>query len=329
MPAADGFLRHSFLPVRVNCHPELLNYRKVEREFFTSLSYLCSLYGFAMPDVSKQVFPFNLQCAYEYARTCLKQVAPALQLIVIQDSWEVAYLATVAEYDTDCWLYYVPVNQLVRLTQRKQKKQAQLLLSVFAYLYQVAKMPFYTDSSSYLFYEYEMLENWVQDDPENAEDYVTQLEQIRQAHYFGGKLLRQIRHPYHLQQFENRVNRYAPKTPADTELQEVSRELLQLYKRYPKNHLFLSVHEKLLNPKVEERLRPNQYISFCWNDYGILNNTLIEMVNNEFQEYSVIDLPMAIQIFDAPQEKPCHDLDFEKQIFGLITQLMEVLNDMQ
>ena len=324
-PAADGFLKHHFMSVQFEIHEELKHYRKVERGFFTSLSNLCALYGFASPDVAGQVFPVNLQRAYTYIAVCLKKAAPNVQLIVIQDESHTACLATVREYDTGNWLYYVPINPVLELRKQGKGKQADLLLSVFAYLYQVAGLPSYMDGGSYLLHEYEMIEDWIYDDL--SEENTDQLSQILIACYWGKKVLKQMRHPYHLAQFDNRLKTFAPKTAWDSELLAVSRKFMKLYRQFPNRNLFQSVREGLIQPKDEDRVRPEQYASFYWDDRGSLNETLMQVINDQLQECNVMDVPLAVQCFDTPQERQFHDLDFEIRVFDLLPELIDLLND--
>jgi hypothetical protein len=156
-----GFLKHSFLPLADGRHEELEQWQAVEREFFASLSHLTSLYGFTPKKASDSVFPENIRNAYRHAAEQLKAVRPDLSLIIVQDETHPACLATIKPLNTGVCLYYVPIRPLWDLLRdRKQKKLANLLLSVYAYLYKVVQVPHYRDGGIYLGTTYEMMQDW-------------------------------------------------------------------------------------------------------------------------------------------------------------------------
>jgi len=53
----------------------------------------------------------------------------------------------------------------------------------------------------------------------------------------------------------------------------------------------------------------------------------METVNCELQEYSEIDEPISMQLFDEPQNQITHDLSFEQEFFDLLNELSDNLYD--
>lgn len=325
----NGFLKHSFLPLADTVHEELKQEYKVEREFFNSLSNLASLYGFEPLNVKGKVFPYNILLAYRHTAAQLKVVKPDLQLMVIQDSLHTACLATVKPMDTGATLYYVPARPLYELLQeRENKRSAELLLSIFTYLYQIAGIPYYRDSSSSMYYTYEMMEEWLTDNPDDwdKDDYVMHRSGFNIAKYWGDIIRRKIGNPYNLLQFENRVNRYIPKSNDEERLHDVSRKFLKLYQDFPIRSIMDNIYSGIVEPQKEERVYPDQYISFYWDYNDCLYQSLFETVNTELQEKEVTEEPLYIQLFDKPQAKEyTHELEFERRFFDLLHELNSLI----
>jgi hypothetical protein len=324
-----GFLKTGFLPVTDTIHEELKCTGKIEREFFNSLSNLVALYGFQPLDVKGKVFPYSILLAYRHAVEQVKKSNPALQLLIIQDKEHAACLATVKQMDTGATLYYVPVRPLYELLQdRSNKKLAELLLSVYTYLYQVAGIPYYRDSSSYMYYTYEMMEEWIRDNPTDwdEEDFTAQVSCLNSLSYYGDRIKRKIRNPYNLQQFEKRVSQYVPKTIDEERLHELSRKFISLYQQFPNRSIMDNIHDRIIEPQKDERIYPDQYISFYWDYKDCLYQSLFETVNMELQEKEVTEEPLSIQLFDKPQEKiQTHEMEFEIRFFDLLHELNDLL----
>ena len=324
----NGFLRHRFLPVRENKYPVLRQQRKTEREFFASLSHLANLYGFHLPQVAQHPFPFNITAAYNQAKERLKQLAPNLQLIIIQNETHTACLATVSVYNTGTTLYYVPVRPLIDLLKVKERRPAaQLILSIFSYLYHIVKLPYHRDESSYLSYCYEAMTEWYLDSGEwEKEDYKHNLQQLKTMRKGGDTIRKKISPLTHLNQFENRLKKFTPADNCETELLQLATEAFSLWQSNTQRSIFDSIPEQLLDPETDERITADRYLSFFWDSEDNIYESLMEYINSDLQEYGVIDEPVSIQFFDTPQHEPSHDLSFEINLFKLIDDLCTILN---
>lgn len=301
--------------------------RQIEAEFFNSLHNLACLYGVKLPACKGLGYPLNIAKSFEKAQGLL-QKNMGLELVILKDKSHKSCVATVKTYDTDMRLFYVAVKPLCLLFRDpRQKAKANLLLSVFAYLHQVAGVPYFSDG--FLGGEYEMIYEWyteAQGDFDES-DCNEIIETYRSMDYFGKKLFKSIRHKYHLEKFQNRVLGFVPKTKNDRELLAVGKEILDVYLQYPSRNIFEKMQEKFIGPQEEDRISPDQYISFFWDGKGTVYEQLMETVNARFQELSGIDEPMAMQCFDRPQDKEDHDLGFEEKLLGCLGKLSDVLNE--
>lgn len=326
--AGYGFLKHRFLPVRENKYALLQNRKAVDGEFFASLSNLAELYEFTPPDVSQQPYPVNIAIAYCQAKAILKIVSSDIHLIIVNDDNHIASLATVTVYNTGTTLYYIPVRPLYDLIKSGQNKQeVQLILSIFAYLYHIAKIPYYRDCSTYLFYCYDAISEWYLDSGEwDKEDYKENIRHLKTLRKGGDSIRKKMNQAIHLNQFEKRLKTFIPSGDTEIALLELATTAFDLMQTYPGRSIFDSIPESLIDPETDERITADRYLSFFWDSEDNIYDSLMEYVNSDLQEYGVIDEPVSMQFFDVPQDKPYHNLQFENKLFGLIENLCTVLN---
>lgn len=323
----NGFLKARFLPFWAI---QAKNYRQVEAEFFRSLASLCNAYGLSEPDMSGIDFPMNVTTAYMRVKEALKLKDKTADCIIIKDDNHQATLAVLKRYDTGMCLYYIPVRPLWNLVQTAQQQPlAQVLLSVYAYLYQIAKVPYYTEDDSFVYYEYESLRNWIEErDEEDEEEQKykeTELEMIDTLDNAGNRLVTLIRNDDHLQNWEANIRAYRECGERDLETERVADEFLTLFKDYPQRTLFDNIHPELCTPEEPDRIRPEQYVSFYWSGNDCLTDILFESIDNQFQECGVTDEPISVQLFDSPQASVLNDLDFEERLFDLMDRLCKIL----
>jgi len=325
--SANGFLTYSFTPV-INREVGLLGQAKqVQQEFFRSLANLAEFYQLDISCTDNLYYPLNIQDAFEKAKKAFDEKRTGLNLIIAKDKSRKACVSTVKTYDTGTCLYYLPVKPLLLLMRnRHTKKQANLLLSVFAYLYLVGGIPYFTEG--FLAGEYDMIYEWyTTDESEYDEEYYNAVIQAyKQMNYFGKKLLKSISHRYHLQQFETRVRQFKPVGEKDIALHEASLQLLAIYKEYPARSIMDNIHGCAKELEEDEKVSPEQYISFMWDGEGLVYDQLIETVNTRFQETVDIDEPVAVQYFDKLPETERHELGFEELFFDNLHNLSDALN---
>lgn len=323
----DGFLRHQFLPL-FERGEEMPNCEESKKIFFDSLSILTRLYGFKQIEVECQPYPYNVLLAHQYAQRQLKKSGQDIELTVMQEDDGSVKLATNHCYNTGTTLYYIPVLPLYRLLQdKKQKKTAELLVSVFSYLYHIAGIPYYRENHTYLFYQYECMEEWIIDDLENydSDDINHEFSEFNRANYYGDIILRKIYNPYHLNVFKQRIDTYKPKSSFGWDCLNVSQKMFALLTDYPDASIFRNT----LNQERDEDdsiIRAEQYISFIADSDGMLYENIARVVNDEFNECGEIEEPILQQIYDSESRPSKDSLDFEYRIFPLINELCTLLN---
>jgi hypothetical protein len=304
------------------------NKERAEREFLHSLSQLCDFYGLTVSPSVNAVFPQSIYQTWLSVCDALKAKNSKLDCFIACDDTHTATLATVSRYDTGMNLFYIPVRPLWHWVQSVAgQKLATLLLSVCAYLHQAVQIPFYTENGSYLGGQYQMIEDWVNDDEQGEDDRQRQLDELYTMHNAGLKLHEQIRNPHYLEQFAHVVGDFQPVDDWEKEWEAIAMEFLALYQNYPQRSIFDNIHSGLLYPEDEDRIYADQYISFYWSGDGCLADTLFDTVNCNFQEIPYMDEPMHLQKFDRLPDGDAPDFDFEKRLFDLVNRFCQLLND--
>lgn len=323
----DGFLRHPFLPLyeQDNKLPESV---KIEMEFFESLRILTEHYGFETITLRDKSYPYNILLAKEQAQKQLKKLEQDIELSIMQDDKGIVKLATMHSYYTNMTLYYIPVLPLYRLLQnKKQKRTAELLLSVFAYLYHIAGIPYYRENNTYLFYQYECVQEWLMDSFERDDkEFSTIRSEYNKASYYGDILFRKLYNLYHLNNFKQRIDSYRPNTAFEKKCLIVAKKAWELMIQYPDNNIFRNTSNQDFD-ECDGIIRAEQYISFIAENEGILFENISRAINDEFNECSEIEEPRLLQIFDSENQFSNKNLDFEYRLFPLLIDLCSLLNE--
>jgi len=320
----NGFLNHAFQPLWGVAFP---NWKQAEQEFFTSVKNLCALYGWTMPDVSGLSFPENIREAYK-GITAQQPKGADLEIKICQDENHACCLATAKTFNTDYHLYYIPARPIWKMRGIKQELELyQLLIAVFAYFYQVAGIPFFSEPGT-IDGNYDTIKNWLDEEPEDEEETyrLRQKNELKELEKAGEILLPEIQKPFTLKGLEACFAKYRKTANCDTHLIEVVYEIIKLIKDYPKRAIKETMHYED-ETGDNDTIYWEQYISFYWSGEDCLSETLYQMVNDEFQEMGYQEEPMSLQWFERPQEKTSHVFDYEPRIFSLINSLSELLND--
>lgn len=328
-PAAHGFLNQTFAPVTDCAHFSTTSYTAIQSTFYASLNNLSRLYKFPHFTASGAIFPYNIYQSFTHAEKWMQEKTKYLRLLIIEQDNNPACLATLKELDTGMTLYYLPLDILVGLHRGGRKQCFQMVLSIFAYLHRIAGMPLCSDND-YLYYCYEMIENWVDDacnefDEEEYRKYSQDLSIMRR---FTNVLEKAVRLPLHLDSFGERVKGFSPSNQNEGALLVTAEKLYALYQQYPTSYFNENILPKQANDNEERPIYANQYLSFCWTMQGWINDHLFEIVNCDLQERCEIKQPSSLQFFDEPQTKESHDLDFETRLLDYICELSDALNDL-
>ncbi|MBS1918264.1 MAG: hypothetical protein JST87_18505 [Bacteroidetes bacterium] len=326
--ARDGFLNHSFLPL-AEPKAEFCNRKKTEHEFFTSLKNLSNLFGFDVLDVSEFIFPYNILLAFQHAEKKIHEKDASLHLLITKSDDESITLATAKICNTGQTLYYMPVEPLAkRINQKRHRASAELVLSVFAYLYQILKIPFHTNDCSYVGSTYACIEEQLGDNRSeySKNEFRDMRATLRQMKKESAKLEKQIADARHVKEWERRIHLFHPKNEWEKNMLACANDFFELFRQFPNRNLFKNIFPELFLEEEDNNAYPDTYISFSWSLEGWLDEQLVEWVNISLQEAELHE-PVVLQFFDTPQKKIDNDISFEERIFKNLNTLAALLNE--
>lgn len=327
---ANGFVKCSFLPKlkETKIVQACKKSDKTERDFFQSLSKLAEHYSIEPIPTKDFAYPYNMALVMADVEGKLKsKVLDWEEIRLVQDSKK-TYFVSEERYNTGATLFYIPVSPLYHLLHNKKRKEnALLLLSVCTYLYHIADIPYYRQETSYLYWIYEMMNDWVEQDDYTKETEVY-LSQIKQAEFIGDFIEQRIYNRINLTVFHKRIEKFKVQNDFDRECLAVAKEAFDLYQKYPNETIFRNAkaNREVSEDDMENVIGMEKYVSFYADHKGWLKEMIIESVNNEFQEYAIMEEPMISKSFDG-SDITTNNLCFENRLFELLHRLTDILNE--
>ncbi|RKR05130.1 hypothetical protein C8C83_4462 [Flavobacterium sp. 90] len=325
--SANGFLRQKFLPL-FEGGTDFPDKKTTEKVFFESFAVLTELHILNSYEAVNKPYPYNILLAHHFAEKELCKSGQDIELSIVQDDNTGIKLAGKTIYNTGNTLYYIPVLPLYRLLQdKRQKKSAELLLSVFTYLYHIAGIPYYREEYSALGYHYECIEDWFFDEWEGDEkdELVAMQQELNKASHYGDIMFKKIYNPYHLNHFKDKIESFTLSDDFGQECLKITKKAFAIFEQYPNESIFRNTS----NENFDEDngiITAQQYISFIANNEGILYDNIERAVNDEFNECSEMEQPFLFQVYDNENNQYREGLDFEYKIFPLINDLCTLLN---
>ncbi|TGD59010.1 hypothetical protein [Flavobacterium humi] len=327
--ASNGFLKTSFLPKlkETKMVQACQKTAKTEKDFYKSLSQLAEHYKIEPMQTSQFDYPYNMALAVWDMEEKLKQrVVNWQEIRLLQDSKK-TYFISEEKYNTGTTLYYIPIEPLYQmLHDPKYRRNAQLLVSVCSYLYHIADIPYFRQENSYLYWMYEMHKEWAEQDDETDEAEAYQSESSK-AEVIGDCIEQKIFSTINLQVFEQRLNAFKSRDTFDYKCWQVACTALALYTEYPQESIFRNapMQDDPDNEEEEcETIGMEKYISFISHTKGWLYENIVESINNEFNEYGVMDEPTICKCFDG-RDVTSTNLDFENRLFALLDDMCSLL----
>lgn len=327
--ATNGILKCTFLP-KLKMAQSVQACQKTERDFYKSLSNLSEHYRIEPMQTKDYGFPYNIALSMWDMQTKVKRTNINWNGFKLVQNSKKTFLASEEKYNVGTTLYYIPIVPLFKmLKDPERKKTAQLLLSVCSYLYHIADIPYYRQKDSYLYWMYEMHKDWVEQDYETdaTETYISEL---GNAEYFGDRIEQKLFNRANLKFFEQRLSRFKSLDTFDKECWQVACNAFALYTEYPTASVFRNapLHEEdPYNDDYENgAIGMEKYISFIADTKGWLYESLIDSINNEFNEYAEMQEPTISKSFDG-SKITATNLDFENRLFALLDDLCTQLYD--
>lgn len=327
--ATNGFLRTSFLPKleETKTVQSCEKTAKAEKDFYKSLFQLAEHYKIKPMQTSQFNYPYNMALAiWDMEEKLKERVLNWQEIRLVQDSKK-TYLISKEKYNTGTTLYYIPIEPLYQmLHDRKRKRNAQLLISVCSYLYHIANIPYYRQEESYLYWMYEMHEDWLEQDDITDETEVYQRE-FEKAELIGDYIEQKIFNNINLQVFKQRLNSFKNRDAFDNDCWQIACSAFSLYTEYPQATIFRNapIKDDPENEQDEyETIGMEKYISFISHTKGWLYESISDSINNEFNEYGSMEEPTIYKCFDG-NDIIQTNLDFENRLFALLDDMCTLL----
>ncbi|MXN90812.1 hypothetical protein GR160_06195 [Flavobacterium sp. Sd200] len=327
--AADGFLRAVFAPAlkeNKSLRGSIEN-NTIADGFCASFKQLTAHYGIALPMPMPFCYPDTIAQCMSLLQEALKQVEGFYSLRLVQGS-KGAFLVSEERHSTGQSLYYLPVVPLYKMLRDKHhKKAAALLLSVGAWLYRIVNVPYYRQEETYLYYQYDMVKEWVEQDTDEEYDS-TERQDLEAAATIGDRMEQKLRHPANLEYFTQRLGGFRAWDDVDRECLAVATNAQALFLEYPNESVFRNapVKEETEDDAAyydNEVISMDKYISFSADTEGWLFDTVADTVNSDFNECGEIEEPQLLKCFDG--NPVTGSLDFERRVFDLMDRLCDIL----
>jgi hypothetical protein len=326
---ANGFLKTSFLP-KLQENKTLQACQKTaktEKGFYKSLCELAEHYKIEPMQTNQFEYPYNMALAIWDIEEKLKHCVLNWQEIrLLQDSKK-TYFISEEKYNTGTTLYYIPIEPLYQmLHDPKRKRNAQLLVSVCSYLYHIADIPYFRQEDTYLYWLYEMHKDWVEQDDETEETEMYQSE-FNKVELVGDCIEKKLFNRINLQIFEKRLNSFKSCDKFDKDCWQIAFNAFALYTLYPHTSIFLNAPIKNDGESETEEyevIGMEKYISFISHTKGWLYESIADTINNEFNEYGLMEEPTICKCFDGKNITNTN-LDFENRLFALLDDMCSLL----
>ncbi|MDV4007213.1 hypothetical protein CMT58_13065 [Elizabethkingia anophelis] len=327
--AYNGFLKCRFLPKQEetptvqDCKERL----KIERDFYQSLSNFARQYNIEPMYTKDFGFPYNIALAMWDLEKKVEQVNEDWNSFkLIRNNRKILFVKE-ERYYTGTSLYYVPIVPLFQMLKDPRHKQnAQLLLSVCSYLYHIADVPYYRQQNSYLYWIYEMHEDWIEQGDEAEEDMQEFRREFKISKTIGEKIEKKLFNRKNLELFEKRLNHFKSRTDFDHYCYKVASDAFTLYTEYPETSIFRNQPTPEQDPYNDDNkaIGMDMYISFVADTKGCLYDNIEESINAEFNEYGSIEEPTVYTPINGTELSKA-DFDFENRFFKLMEDLYKIL----
>ncbi|AZA56476.1 hypothetical protein [Chryseobacterium shandongense] len=326
--ATNGILKCTFLPKLKTAQSvqACKKTAKTERDFYQSLYKLAEHYSIEPMQTKHFGFPYNIALSMWDMEAKVKRTNIYWEEIrLVQDS-EKTFLTSEERFDTGTTLYYIPIVPLYQMLHDKmRKKNAKLLVSVCSYLYHIADIPYYRQEKSYLYWLYEMHQDWAEDE-ENQE----LKRELKQAELIGNIIEQKLFSRHNLTFFKQRLNGFISRDTFDHQCWQIACNAFTLYTKYPKATIFrnapLPEQDPYNDDYENEIIGMEKYISFIADTKGWLYENIESCINNEFNECGIMEEPTICKAFDDSEISQTN-LDFESRLFALLNDLSYVLNN--
>jgi hypothetical protein len=331
-PVTNGFLRHSFMPMYQPA-TELPKRSVVERDFFKSLSHLTKHYGLDLTGYGSLPYPYNVLMAERETSRKLRAKGRYRQLLVVEQEDTHTCLVVKETFSHDFGLYYIPVMPIYDLWQNPQYVQcAELLTAVCAYLYAEAGIDYYRDDDTYMFNNYEFLEDWIrerQEEADDEEDYNRQQFDYDNAKLQGDFIQEKMMAKDFRQSLDSLMANFYAVSEFEKKCLKVAETAWQLWQAFPDMNLYKNANLQDYEPEDydDNYVGMHEYFSFIGSVQDSISDDLKNMVNDDFNERPRYQEPEIVTFFNEPKTAYTDELAYEERLLALIDDLCTLLYD--
>ncbi|WP_338871654.1 hypothetical protein WBJ53_25960 [Spirosoma sp. SC4-14] len=337
---ADAFLRVRFSPIVLEERTRKSDDEKrtpeaIQAEFFQSLNHLATTYGFTPTSETNTLpYPLNIGHVLMITRQQLQRLQPDARLIIIKDETHLATLVTVKDKEAEWGLYYIPVRPLHYLMKYRSNPRTELICSIYAYLYQVTKIPYCNDDGcSYVSSEYDYIrereQEWSEEELiENEMEKDEGAKYIKEVNGHLLKCLKRFNQKKHLRQFAHLCEAFTPICEEDHTLLQVARRFLELYETFPNHNFELAQvynYDQDLGDDEEYQITIDRRVSFIWADNDLIYQHIIENFDAEFSAGSIEGPYACTVIYDKSYPTKDELLNSEMFMSHLLSSIAEFI----
>jgi hypothetical protein len=253
-------------------------------------------------------------------------------LIIAQDDNRTC-LKVKESFNREFGLYYIPVMPLYRMWHTpEQQACAELLTAVCGYLYVEAGLSYYRDEDTYMFYNYEILNDWVEDDMGGMDegDYKKQKSALDNAKTYGDFIQAKMVTKDFRQSLDNLIANFKAVTKFERDSLAIAQKTWELWQANPDKNLYSHANNPALTNEADEEddyyadnnfVGMDEYIGFIGSTNDMNSDSLFRMVNDDFNERPSYQEAQVTTVFNEPMPFYTDQMVYTDQLLELITDL--------
>ncbi|WEK36149.1 MAG: hypothetical protein P0Y53_01430 [Candidatus Pseudobacter hemicellulosilyticus] len=327
--AKNGYLKCRFFPLTMPHRkpPEYGIPPNAETDCFQSLCHLADFLGIEHPERVELPFPQNAALAIWDLRAKARKIGAAWDKLDLVQGDNRYFFEAEYCHNLGWSLYYIPTAPLlVLLCDPRRRSTAQLLLSVYAYLYTHAGIPYHGDKCTYLYHQYSAMPEWL-DGAEQSPETQTHRAEVRDVLRRAKTMKRIITCPRHLHDFRQRLEAFSPKDALDWDCLTIARTAYSLYREFP-GRSFNRAAPKMMQDEELEVTGMAQYISFVDDVQGWVWKEILEGVNADLQECMTMQVPTIVHRFNGLPIRS-DTFRFEGRLYEMLRQLIDLFSNIK
>jgi len=329
----DGFLKHRFLPV-YETSSEVPQKEKVEPVYLKAVRNLTAYYKINAIDVRNYPYPYNILLSNWDISRQIKTKGRYREIRIEEMEDRRINLSVTESLKTGSDLFYIPLVPVFKALHLNGNRCAPLLLSVCVYLYRKAGVCHYKDDESYISYLYEIMDNWIEDDRDSMDetDYKEQRAILDEVLFIGDEMKAFLSDERQLEQLQSRIKQFEPVSPFDSNCLQLAKETLALWLEFPNANLYQHLNEDIDDDEddyySDGKIKVTDYISFIGEISSCVYDSMMEMLNNDFNERSGVQDFESTIVFNKPRRKFEDVLAYEERVINIITDLCGLIPEL-